>query len=200
MASSGEIVRLAMHYTQPNAGDCMNVFHFRLSGTVPIDETLFSALIDFADTAWGDIWKTAAASAALLSHIDADIVNTDGTVDRNLGGEIINKAGTVGGEVTSAAVSGYLLAYTPIPKARGSKYVPGMSEVGVSSGAFTSGVQTVLLSLLGLYISQYAAPGGLKLNPGLLSLVLNEFIDFNATGAIDTLPAYQRRRKAGVGI
>lgn len=200
MAVSGEIVRVALHYTQPNAGDCMNVFHFRLSGTVGDDESLLDNIGTGWAVSWANIWKTIGASAAVLSHVDVDVVNTDGTVDRNIGSEILNVAGTVGGEVTSAAVSGYLLAYTPIPKARGSKYVPGMCEVGVSSGAFTTGAQAVLLQLLALYLNVYVGSGGLRLNPGVLSLLLVEFVDFLASGAIETLPAYQRRRKAGVGI
>lgn len=200
MAVSGEIVRVALHYTQPNAGDCMNVFHFRLSGTVGDDADVLDGIVDGWLAYWHLLWKSIAASSAVLSHLDADVINIDGTVDRNLGSAIVNVAGTVGGEVTSAAVSGYLLAYTPIPKARGSKYIPGMSEVGVAAGAFTTGVQTVLTQLLILYASQYVGTGGLRLNPGVLSLVLAEFIDFLGTGLIETLPAYQRRRKAGVGI
>lgn len=200
MATIGEIVRVALHYTQDNAGDMMNVFHFRVSGDNTNDADFLDLLEDWCTDIWADQWKTLAAGACTLSHFEADIINTDGTVNRNIGGAILNIVGDIGGDVLPAAVSAYILGYTPLPKARGSKYVPGISESQSVGGEWNAGTLASLAVLLSRYVTIYIGTGGVGLVPGVLSLTLGSFIPFLVSGAIDTQAAYQRRRKEGVGI
>lgn len=200
MASANEIVRVTLHYTQPNAGDCQNVFHFQITGASPTDTDVLNTVNSWCINDWGPEWATLASASADLESFESDIVNVDGTVARNLGGMLLNISGAVAGESTSAAVSAYLLAYTVIPKARGSKYVPGMAEGNISSGAFIAPALAEMAILLAEYLLTKAIGTGGTLVPGVLSLTLGQFVPFLVAGAIDSLPAYQRRRKEGVGI
>lgn len=200
MAALGEIVRLALHYTQPGAGDIMNVFHFKIAGTAPSDVDLLEDLGSWIFDEWGARWVLMAATVANLSHFECDIVALDGTVTRNIGGGIVDMDGTVSADVVPAGVASYLLAYTAIPKARGSKYVPGGAETEVQAGEWSAGYLADLALLLGIYLTPFIGGSGVTLTPGVASLTLGTFVPFLVSGAIDTLAAYQRRRKAGVGI
>lgn len=199
MASVGDIIRVAVHYTQPNASDIMNVFHFVLSGSDITNASLRDALDTWIDTVWGSVWDGLASSQAEIDRFEADIVAADGTVLETIGGSSVNHAGTVGGEVMPPGVAGYIMAYTDVPKARGSKYVPGLSETNTTGGTLTSGALTLLANLLVLYLSTASVGGGASIVPGVLSKALSEFLPFSNAGTVDDRPAYQRRRKRDVG-
>jgi len=200
MATIGEILRVALHYSQQGGGDIMNVFHFIIEDA-SVPDTLIKDDVELwiADE-WGARWALMASSGVVLLSFEADIVAIDGTVTRNIGGGIVDTAGTVGGEPLPAGCAGYLLAYTAIPKARGSKYVPGITESEQSGGELVAGYLADLALLLAVYLTPYAGSSGATLRPGVVSKVLATFVPFLVSGAIDTLVAYQRRRKVGVGI
>lgn len=200
MAEIGEIVRVVLHYSQPNAGDCQNVFHFLMTDDEPTDAGLLEGIADWVTDVWAPDWAAIASSVAILEYIDVDIVNVAGEVLRNIGGAIIDVNGDSVTQVTSAAVSAYLLAYTELPKQRGSKYLPGLSEDAVASGTINPAYLGQLAILLADYLLDISIPDGGTIVAGILSKKLAEFIPFLASGAIEALPAYQRRRKAGVGI
>lgn len=200
MATIGEIVRVALHYVQSGGGDMMNVFHFKISGASPADDDLLQDITDWITDSWADRWALMAASGCKLSHFDSDIIAVDGTVTRNIGGGIIDVTGTVAGDVMPAGTAAYLLAYTAIPKARGSKYVPGISEGEQNAGTLAVGYIADLALLLAVYLNPFLGGSGATLQPGVLSKTLGTFVPFLISGAIDAIIAYQRRRKVGVGI
>lgn len=200
MAAIGEIVRVALHYQQAGAGDMMNVFHFRIAGNAPSDTDLLDDIVDWALSGWGTAWKNVAVTGCELEYVDCDIVMPDGTVVRNIGSDLLNVVGIVGGDLLPAAVSARLQAYTTVPKARGSKYVPGIGEPQQAGGDWSVGALANLAVLLGIYLSPHVGASSVILEPGLISRTLVQFLPFLVTGLIDTQPAYQRRRKAGVGI
>lgn len=200
MAEIGEIIRLVIHYSQPNAGDCQNVFHFLMTDDEPSDSGLLEGIATWVTDVWADDWAGIAASVANVEYIDVDVVNTLGEVLRNVGGAVIDVSGESVTQVTSAAVSAYILAYTELPKQRGSKYIPGLSEDAVASGSLNPAVLGVMASLLADFLMDISIPDGGSLTPGVLSKTLGTFVPFLTSGALEVLPAYQRRRKAGVGI
>lgn len=199
MADQGEIIRLALNYLHPNTSQAMNVFWFRVDDASIADAVLLGELADWADTVWGTLWDDRADSNATLTHIDADVINTDGTVARNLGSEAINRPGTVAGDLLPAAVAGLLFADTAIPKAVGKKYIPMLVENVSAEGQWDAATVTYLLGLLALWLSGIDPDGGSFLTPGVLSRVLEAFVPFVAAGHTTDVPAYQRRRKPNVG-
>lgn len=200
MATAGEFLRVCLHYSQPSAGDIQNVFHFRLGGSVGTDAQLLTDVTAWVSGLWLDQWRQLASDQTVLSHWESDIVTPGGFVTRNIGGNLVGTEGDRPSEVLSAASAYYMLAYTAVPKARGSKYVPGLSEEDSSGGAISVAMLAELAILLGTYLTVFTASSGTVMTPGVLSAVLGAFVPFINSGAIDNLCAYQRRRKAGVGI
>jgi len=200
MASIGEIIRVVAHYSMENAGDMQNVFHFILQTAAIADNDLIDDVSAWFQNDWGASWQELASQYATLEHFDADVVDVDGTVKRNLGGDIIDLDGLISTELMTPMDSGYLLAYTAIPKARGSKYLPGMAEATQSAGGLNATALADLAVCLGVYLVPIAMTGGGSLLPGVASATLAAFVPFLVSGAIDTVLATQRRRKAGVGI
>jgi len=199
MANIGEVIRLTMFYTAPAASVAENVFHFVVAVEAIDDEDILPLMVNFTEDQWAPSWDSLASIEAELDIINADVMNLDGTVNRNLGQFGINLPGTDNSSVLPAANSGYLNAATALPKARGSKYVPFMSEGSVSAGSFDPAALVDLAFLLAIYVTTQSSGGAGVLIPGILSKTLQVFEEFNQTGLIRDEPAYQRRRKLNVG-
>lgn len=199
MAIDGEIIRVTMSYARLFASAVQNVFHWQIEGGNPTDEQVTDALEDWTVNDWADRWQFLASDTTTLTDIRALVVGLDGTVLRDLGTIPIGVVGNSPDAVTSAAVSAYMLGNTLDPTLRGSKYVPCISEEMINNGALTNDA----LADLGLLLVQYlfdisVAPAGFLI-AGILSKKLVDFIPFAGVGAIEQVPAYQRRRKPQVG-
>jgi len=199
MADIGEVVRLTMFYTAPGASVAENVFHYVVTGASIQDEDILPTLVTFTEDLWAPAWVELGASTAELDLINADIMNLDGTVARNLGVFGINIPGSGLADVLPAANSGYMKADTDLPKQRGSKYVPFFDEATTTDGTLNPGALVEMAILLAIYVTALDAGGGAFLTPGVLSRTLMLFEEFNQTGLIRDEPAYQRRRKSSVG-
>jgi len=199
MAEIGEVIRLTMFYTAPAASVAENVFHFVVDVAAIDDEDILPILTSFTEDQWIPGWEELGSSDAELDIINADVMNLDGTVARNLGQFGINASGAEMTGVLPAANSGYLNAATALPKARGSKYVPFVGEGTVDNGSFNPSALVELALLLAVYVTTLSSGGSGVLIPGILSKTLQVFEEFNQTGLIRDEPAYQRRRKLNVG-
>lgn len=200
MAVENEIVRVAMHYSQPGAGDQMNVFHFRVTDGSQDDQSMLDGIENWVTTVWAVAWRELAATSAKLQSAEVDIITESGLVDRNIGGFLVDIAGVVGGDVVAAGVAAYILAYTANPKTRGSKYLPGLGEPIVDGGLLTVNGLADLAVCLVEYLADVDTGGDMVLSPGVPSFGAGIWYPFLSSGALETVPAYQRRRKVGVGI
>jgi hypothetical protein len=91
---------------------------------------------------------------------------------------------------------------TYVSKVQGKKYFPGMSEGSQTAGLW---IATVLSHLASVAVEWISGFNGLTDSdshwyPGVWSLKTLSFQSFGTSGQIPDVPAYQRRRKAGVGI
>jgi len=195
----GEIMRATLFFTAPNASVAQNVFHYQLTGANATDTEAANSLNSFFLNTWCPDWADLAPQGAFADYWQADIVNPDGTVIRNIATYNLDLEGVAAGEVLPAANAGYLLAYTAEPKQRGSKYLPFISEVMTSNGQFITTSLAALGVMLAHYLASQAVTGGGTLLPGVASKTLLTFLPFLTTGLIDDQPAYQRRRKLAVG-
>lgn len=193
-------MRTVINYVTPNGSAAQNVFFHEYTGPGTTDLEIVNSTNSWVLNTWGPAWQVIAAASAEIDNFTCDVLNLDGTVKRNLGGLGINLSGTSGASTGAAAVSAYLLAYTDLPKQRGSKYVPGMSEDEYNNNIFTPGALVDMAALLALYLGPILVGGSPQLTPGILSRTLTLFVEFIGNGLIDAQPAYQRRRKEGVGI
>jgi hypothetical protein len=131
--------------------------------------------------------------------LEVDVLNTDGTVKRNIGEELQAINGAQVGEVMPAAVSGFFQMDTERAKSYGRKYPPGLSEDLVLEGTVNAaGLGKLVLLLLAVTTDIDIGIAGL-LVPGVLSRVTSTFQEFTGHGYATDIPAYQRRRKLHVG-
>ena len=195
----GEVLRLTLSYTYPNASEAMNVFYYELTGGNEDDSQVETDIVDWVVNTWVPVWEQIASAGVFLTTAALDIMNTDGTVARNLTTEPIGLAGQVPQHILPAANAYYLQAYTSMPKQRGSKYVPGIPETLVDDGKITAPTVVFMLGLLTAYLAPVAAGTSGSLVPGILSKTLLQFVPFLISGVVTDIPAYQRRRKPNVG-
>lgn len=199
MIEVNDIIRVALHYTGSNASEVLNVFWYQLTIDSLANASLMDILEDYLTDVWGDAWADFAAQSFSMDFFEVDIINPDGTVNRNIGERTLDIDGTVVGDGLPAVVSGYMYASTAVPKARGSKYVPGIAELNTSNGVLSAGAVADLSLMLIGYLATLTTGGSALIVPGVLSRPLEAFVPFTAQGLVNDIPAYQRRRKPNVG-
>lgn len=197
--TSGSIIQVLLDYVYPGAGTALNIFYWVYGGADKDEVDLLDELALWADGEWGELWDEIASDQATLNNVQANEVAEDGTLIRPLGASNIGRVGTEASNVLPAANSAYMQAYTDIPRVFGKKYVPGIAESTVDSGELNAAAIAQLIALTLQYVQPHVMGTGGTLFPGVLSSKTGGFEQFNETAIIDSLPAYQRRRKDGVG-
>jgi hypothetical protein len=94
-----------------------------------------------------------------------------------------------------------LNARTLDPDVNGKKYMGGFTENELDEGLWSSGAMTQLVLMGGEWTTPLT-PGtsGALITPGIWSPTGGLLVPCSGTVIIPTMPAYQRRRKRGVGI
>lgn len=106
------------------------------------------------------------------------------------------------GDPLPSGVAGLIVAYTYLSKVMGKKYIPGLSETGQTAGLWVAGVIAAMLQSAVAWAEYFESVEGATTywHPGVWSLKSAGFQIFSPTAAVRDVPAYQRRRKAGVGV
>jgi len=198
--TSGDILKIVLEYVYPGAGTALNIFTYFYGGEDAEDTDVMDVLETFFDDEWGSKWEDIAPSTATIDNLQAVIVDNTGTTIRDLGFRLIDRPGNLGAEPTPAAAAAYLQGNTIVPQVRGSKYIPALSENAVTDGILNAGAVAQMLLLLGDYLQDVVVTPGNVLRPGVLSKREGGFLSFETGGVFSDIPAYQRRRKVGVGI
>lgn len=198
MAEEGEIVRVTLAYTHPYGSVANNVFMFVLKNS-PDDGDLFADVLEWVGTELGPLWQDIAATAVQLYAAYVDIILGNGHVSRDLGGELVELDGEQGGDPTEPGSSFNLTAYTDVPKSRGRKFFPGLSDSNIVGGVLDSNVLAKLAELAFVYITTFVGTNGSTLAPGVLSRVTETFNEFNGNVLFGDVPRSQRRRQPDVG-
>lgn len=106
-----------------------------------------------------------------------------------------------GSDMNVHGVAGLVHAETVDPDVMAAKYLAGLGEGTTTDGIFTAAVITAM----GLFAIEWMTPfvgvatGG-DFTPGVWSPTNLAFFDFGSSAIVNHIPAYQRRRKPGVGI
>ena len=197
---NGDILKVVLDYVVPGAGTALNIFFYEYEGADWIESDMMDDFADWWASNFGSHWQANACVTANMNTLHFYRVSAVGETLKDIGTRIIDLDGSLSGENVSAAVSMWMQGNTAIPQVRGSKYVPGMAETAVSNGTLTGGALTNLLLLLGSYVEVLELQTGRFLSPGVLSKREEDFVAFAGGGQVTAIPAYQRRRKPGVGI
>jgi hypothetical protein len=158
-------------------------------------------LSDWVEDVWHPEWSDSAANIAKIIGLAASIINADGTVDREIGDTSFDLAGDVATLGEPAAVAPFMYAPTNRAKTRGRKFIPGWADGRMENGVVNATGLADLTSLAALYIDTLTdLVSGAVLIPGVVSTVTVDFHPFIGSASVTNVPAYQRRRKPGVGI
>lgn len=196
---TNDILKIVLDYIYPGAGTALNIIHYVFSGTATDDTVVVDAIEDWVTNDWGDKWADLASDQALLNTMHVYEVSGTGETLRDLGSRDISLAGAVASQVLPAANSVYILGYTQVPGVRGCKYVPAIAEAVSDDGVFPPAVVANIILLLVEYLANINIGTGTNLFPGVVSSKAGGFRAFTDEGLVRGLPAYQRRRKDGVG-
>jgi hypothetical protein len=199
MAANDEIIRAALRYTVPNGSACYNVFWFQVSGT-PSDIGIANAIETWLEDDVLEEWADLSNSDCQAEDVAIDVINPNGTVDRNIDIRTVTRAGDGTGDTMPPQVAYYARMNTNTPKVRGRKYFPGVNEELVTDGILTVGAQAILAVLTSLLLDSLDLGGTNTLAPGVLSTVTQQFVQFIGSGLADTVTRSQRRRYDDVGI
>jgi len=198
MAVANEVVRATIQYTQPNASDIINVFTFLLDNDAD-DGDVLQAFEDWVDADWSIAWKDFASSNCTLIGGQLDVLNLDGTVNRNIGLYVRSIAATTSSEAAPSTLAGYIQGNTDVAKTRGRKYIAGIPEDSLDAGLLDAEILADLVIFLALYLAGIEVDISTNLVAGVLSRTLAQFVPFADNGTVSNVPAIQRRRKPGVG-
>lgn len=105
------------------------------------------------------------------------------------------------GQQIPRGVATFMKAPTSNPDVQGRKYFPGLTEASNASGLLTAGYIVGMLAFGLDWITPFiGAATGATFSPGVWSVKNLAHFVFGTEIAAATIPAYQRRRKRGVGI
>lgn len=199
--TNNDIAKVDLRWQVGNIGQACNVFMAQLAQETPhavADLTVVTAL---------GLWMTAIL-APMEPHVvvscdilDCNVYKKVGPLWNLVGPAVVTFVPESIGDPLPSGVAGLLTAYTTISKVIGKKYLPGLSEVAQTAGLWVVGVLSAMLqsglNWIGAFNLDPASEG--RMYPGVWSLKTISYQSFLGVGARD-VPAYQRRRKQGVGI
>lgn len=176
-----------------------NVFIWEVQEEAVSDAVVEDGIDTWVDDNWVAVWELLADNTVQLFLNEMDVLNLDGTVNRNLATELHVDNGSQESEAMPAADSYFIQAATDRAKSLGRKYVPGMAENQVADGKVSPGALATLVLLGVEYVLGIDVGATGLLAAGVLSRVTAQFQEFTSALLVTDIPAYQRRRKPFVG-
>lgn len=195
----GEIVRVVISFGAPGASIAQNVFYYECQSSSADEQTALADVTTLFAANYLDNWATISEAECDAFLLEMDIVNGDGTVDRNIGDSDPDVQGDVTGDILPAANSGYLQANTERANSLGRKFVPFLLEGDQTDGYWVASVTSTLADMLADWLTILIVDTTADLVPGVVSRVTQTFLEFLGSGYVTNVPAYQRRRKPNVG-
>jgi hypothetical protein len=109
------------------------------------------------------------------------------------------QAGLAEDDISAFQVAALVSAKTSVFKARGRKFLPGITEASTESGEITDATRTHLLEFLNVYLASVNVPAtGRTWFPGVVSK--NSVFAPFSSGNVSSFLSTMRRRKPGYGI
>lgn len=114
-------------------------------------------------------------------------------------GWTFNPTGTI--EQLPRGVAALILGRTTDPDVYGKKYLGGLIEANLTDGLCSSAFLITMLAVAADWITPFVGgTSGASWTPGVWSVVKGSLLPFVTSYTANAIPAYQRRRKRGVGI
>lgn len=201
--STGDILKVVVSLVYPaDAGINQNVFHALVSGAGSpwadgdiVDDALAWVADMYANLT---TFLTDDVEGSQIQVYKWDTINLDWD---EVGSDPWTFSPTQTAEYLPRAVAGLVLARTVDPDVLGKKYIPAMTENHVSNGLWIAAAMSAFIAYATDWVVGFTGgTSGASWNPGIWSPTQELLFDMSGTVVANIVPAYQRRRKRGVGI
>lgn len=177
-----------------NVGKAYNVFYMEWNtiGSPP-DSLVLSTALQWVNRVYSAL-RPVMSQSYVHAGTRVDEVDDLGVVVRHIGTISPTVNGTAVADANSGPTAMSGLARTAIPKVRGSKRFPGVTEVGVSGQLLTN----VAASALAQAVADWLAvdnTGTSFWRPGVMSSLMSSFVPFSNSGMVTNVPGTQVTRK-----
>jgi len=200
MITNNDIVRLVLTWLLNSETVVQQVWHYiKDAGSDQDPADVLDDMLTEHDQHW---------IAHVQDHVTDDLEGVEGELFLwdSVAGEFNQVAtaahtmdGAAVGDRYAPGVAGLVHFYASKPRYNGAKYVAGITEGGIGNGIVTGTVTTALaLWLLDVAVSWVLT--GSTYTPGVFNQAAARWNDFTGSGLVSANPAYQRRRRTGVGI
>lgn len=193
MASALDIIQVVVEGALL-AQRILSVYQF-VSTDAVTDEDLMDDLTDRIENDMYAELTTSLANNFVISNLEFKNLTDNTLIDViPWGGAAFSSAG----ELLPLGVAGLVTANTATPKVRGRKFIAGLTEGSCNDSLWDSALVTVLTDFAAAYVSGFiGAVSSSPWAPGVKSST-GPFRPFTEA-IVSNIPAYQRRRKQGVG-
>lgn len=199
---TGDIMRFVVSMIWADGNIMQNVYAVSITGGGgPWDAgDVLDDLEDWADLMYANITAHIVLSLAgneVFGYV-WDVPNQDFDL---FGAEPWTWAPTEATSQLPRGVAVFMKAPTTDPDVQGRKYIGGTAEDDLINGLYTAGIIAALVLFGGDWITPFIGTlTAATFTPGVWSTKNKTFHPFENEVNISTIPAYQRRRKRGVGI
>jgi hypothetical protein len=196
-----DILKIVVTCVWTDGNIMQNVFNALIDGGGgPFDdEDIVDDCVDYADNLYANFTTDV---SALLDGSQVQVYKYDSGDDDwdEVGTGIFTWNPTAAPDQLPRGVAGLVQARTSNPDVQGKKYIGGFTEAAVTDGLFTSNSMTNMIAFAADWVTDFiGSASSAEFNPGVWSptdLIL--YLMSESYGA-NLIPAYQRRRKRGVG-
>jgi hypothetical protein len=199
--TDADVLKVDLRWQVGSIGLACNIFQARVNQATPHSVPDLDVLASMGDWMTRVLEPMEPHIVVTCDVLDCPVYKKVGNLYNLIGpAPVVFTPGSVGDPLPSG-VGALIDAYTLTSKVMGKKYLPGLSEVGQTAGLWVAGVLSAMLASAVEWITPFAdlADPTTYYMPGVWSVKLSSFAIFAAHIATKDVPAYQRRRKAGVG-
>ena len=199
--TNGDIAKIDLTWNTAGIGMSCCIFQCRLVQATPHVETDANVLLDLLD--WIDSILLPIKSHIVTSYVlqGSPVYKKVGALWNYVGDILPTQAGESIGDPLPSGVAALIEVTTDTSRVMGKKYLPGFSELAQTAGLWVSGVLAALASCAMAWAYGHVGThtSDTSYMAGVWSVKAGGFKQFTGAGAVNDVPAYQRRRKAGVG-
>lgn len=200
--SIGDILQVVAVLAWADGAIFQNVFHTEVTdGPEPLDnQDVVDDMQDWVESIYDTITASCSPNAS-GSEVRVYKWDTVGQDWDEIGTNLFDFVGVAVVDELPRGVAGLINAKTTDPDVNGKKYIGGMTEGSVTDGLLTVGevARLVAYATEWLQVEVGVASGG-DFDAGIWSPTQELLFDLSGTMVIPAIPAYQRRRKRGIGI
>lgn len=200
--AEGTILRVVLQILFPDSSLMQNIFYCILTtaGGSDDDEDVVSDMNDWLEEILGNfnaqLFDTLGGGETVVYEYD-----TVGEDWDEVGGEVINLGAASAEDMLPHGVAFNIQGNCLDPDVRGRKYFGGFCENNQTDGTWNTSITVPMLAAGADWITAFVgAATGATFTPGVWSPTQVAFKPFSNVIIISNVPAYQRRRKPGVGV